>query len=1411
VFVSSSDARELAELSERARQAETPEEFQKTFLKAEEPAASFKRLSAYWKDPDVRSAYDMLRRIEVRTIDERGIEEKVEYGLRVLFLTTPSQVCSELRRIAQDSVHQTITRDILVNSLAQRGFKLRRLANISMASVLVREVTKRYIDGARKKLIRQSLLPRAATQTLLAKLGGPASDFVLIGKAGAGKTGCALEFVEAVQARNIPVLAFRMDRLKPVATAPELGKELGLEESPVLVLAAAASSEAVLVIDQLDAVGTTSGRATSFFDAVEDLLAEARGLRGRLVLHVVVVCREFDWNNDHRLRQMLSKEHAKVEVAEFSVDEAKQVLSGSGYNPSLFLPRQLSLLQLPQNLSLFLDARFDPLQAPRFNTTKELFDRYWAEKRCAVSQRTSPIPDHWMDVIGTLCEEMTETQQLSVPLEKLDRIPGNYLAQMASEGVLTYDGRRYGFGHEGFFDYCFARAFVTRQESLVAFLTKSEQHLFRRAQVRQVLAYLRDADHKRYCNELGALLGDGRIRSHLKDLALALLADVPDPTEDEWALLEPWVKQVLKSLEAGQPTTDKLAALAWQHFFTSPSWFDFADRRGFIQTWLTSGSDMLVNTAITYLRSHQRQSPDRVAAMLEPYTDRGGEWMNRLRFVVEWADHANSRPFFELLLRLVDNGTLDTARGPIAVNSTFWSMFHDLESTRPEWLPELIAHWLRRRLSLVRVQNKGADWNILFDHDSFAAKAFQTAGVKGAASFVRDVLPIILEIADAAVYENSNPPKRDAIWPFIMKNERLMARDACLDALVTALTTIAADSSADLQSTMTELKRRDTYIANFLLLNLYAADAHKYADEAVELLCREPWRFECGFSDSAFWCAMQLIRAAAPACSTDNLVRLEATILGYTSFFEKTSKGFKNAGNARYSLLSAIPASLRSEDANRQYAELERKFGEPDQAPQGIRGGRIGSPIPQDATEKMTDEQWLKAIAKHNSEEPTRTAEEFFKGGARELALMLKGCVEKNPERFAALALRFPAKANPVYLEQTLFGLKGETVPSELKIAVCRKAYQDSREQCGSEIADVLGTVKNGLPDDCVNILVWLATEHPDPDRELWQETAAGSGNYYYGGDILTNGINTTRGRAAEALQALILEDAGYIERFRPTLERIVQDKSICVRSCVAAVLCAVANYNKPLALELFIKMDISDERLLGTAYVERFIWSGLREYFEKLRPYVERMLRSNDMSTCEAGARLASIAALHHKSAINLEEEATAGNSKQRLGVTQVASANITSDVYRAWCEKRLAALFNDEDEDVRREAATCFGYLGDATLETYEGLILAFCDSRAYQDSSFPILHTLENSLRRLPGITCAVCEKFLARFGAEAADIRTSRAGDVLTVAKLIFRTYHQHQADEWTARCLDQIDRMCLEGIADAKREFEEFER
>ena len=200
---------------------------------------------------------------------------------------------------------------------------------------------------------------------------------------------------------------------------------------------------------------------------MDGLLAEARGLRERLKLHVVIVCRVFDWENYHRLRRMVPTQHAKIEVTEFTPEEVRVVLSAVDFRIELLQPRQLELLRLPQNLSLFLDAGFNPATAPKFNTAKELFDRYWDTKRRAVNERAGPLTDQWAPIIELLCEEMTRTQQLSVPLEKLDPFATDYVAQMASEGVLTFDGKHYGFGHESFFDYCFARAFVAKDQSLL--------------------------------------------------------------------------------------------------------------------------------------------------------------------------------------------------------------------------------------------------------------------------------------------------------------------------------------------------------------------------------------------------------------------------------------------------------------------------------------------------------------------------------------------------------------------------------------------------------------------------------------------------------------------------------------------------------------------------------------------------------------------------------------------------------------------------------------------------------------------------------------------------------------------------------------------------------------------------------
>ena len=337
-----------------------------------------------------------------------------------------------------------------------------------------------------------------------------------------------------------------------------------------------------------------------------------------------------------------------------------------------------------------------------------------------------------------------------------------------------------------------------------------------------------------------------------------------------------------------------------------------------------------------------------------------------------------------------------------------------------------------------------------------------------------------------------------------------------------------------------------------------------------------------------------------------------------------------------------------------------------------------------------------------------------------------------------------------------------------------------------------------------------LATEHEDPGSEAWQEDAGG-GKPYYNGDIHFNGINTTRGRAAGAIQKLIFNDAVSIDRFRPTLDRMIQDRSAAVLSCVAGTLRAVACHDPALGMLLFQGMNLSEDRLLATRHVCDFIHAHLRDGSAELRPIIERMLRSSEPEVCEAGARFASIAVLIHEGAADLVDKALRGDASHRLGVAQVAAANITDSECRDWCKTTLVALFDDDDSEVRREAASCFRQLQDEALDDYGDLITTFCDSKAFEEDSSWILYVLEKSPGRLPGMTCEVCEKFLDRFADEARNIQTSQGGDTDIIARLIFRTYQQHQNDEWTSRSLDLIDRLCLDRIHDAGREFEQFER
>ena len=990
-----------------------------------------------------------------------------------------------------------------------------------------------------------------------------------------------------------------------------------------------------------------------------------------------------------------------------------------------------------------------------------------------------------------------------------------------SEDVLSLVEGRYGFSHELFFDYCFARGFIRQGTTLTTFLLNSEQHLFHRAQVRQILAYLRDDDYVRYSQDLCSLLANQKIRPHLKDVTLAWVFSLQDPQEYEWEVLAPWVETELDAIKHGKPNPNKLATLIWSRFFTSPSWFQFADQKGLVADWLNSDCDRITDQGTKYVRMHQRFAGDRVAALLEPFVNRGGNWPQRLTFVMQSAQLEHSRRFFELFLKLIDNGTLDNFRSPFASNGIFWSKLANLGTQRPIWIAEVMAQWLYRRLSIVSKTRDDAGqpkWHLVSNRDQLGPEILKKAAIKTPEAFVQHVLPAVLKIANHASYKHDHlVPKRDAVWNTISLDDQSSMAQACINALSMAVEKLSERKSICVEAILSTLRQHTTNTSNFILLRAYAAGAKYLADEAVSVLCDEPWRFECRYADNPNWESRKLVGAIVRHCTEQSRAKLEKAVLAYNPLYDRSQYAYKQMGKATYELLSSFPPDLRSQLAQKRYLELERKFMAPQPPPQKSRVYRVGSPIKESDAKKMTDEQWLRAIEEYDTEEGKNRWEYPGQGGALQLARTLKDRVKQEPKRFAQLSLNFPPDTHHEYMEYTLSGLKDSKGLSDLKLDVCRKAFGDAREIHGKAIADLLGSIEDPLPEDAVQMLDWLASKHPDPHQELRNKQASISTTYYER-DILAHGINTTRGRTAWAITNILLRDYSQIQRFWTIIEHLINDNTVAVRSCAATILLAIFDKEPELAIEQFLTLveprgDPNDEdRLLATRDVRRFFQYGIYQYFEILRPVIERMLRSDFDETSNLGAWLVSMAALiGHESAGLLAEEASIGNSSQRLGVVQVAAANIGQTEHRCWSEEKLLKFFDDSDSKVRQEAASCFRNLRNQSLKTYENLIGRFCHSTAYDDDSFHLLSVLEHTSDRLPRITLTACRKFFERFGTEANDIRTSRSIDGSIFAKLILRTYHQHLQDEWAVECLELIDQMCLAEFYEIRSILDDYER
>jgi hypothetical protein len=1374
-FVSAIPAPKVAKLSDRARRSANLQSFVSTDWMTEGLRPDFTYLSGTVYASD-EVAWKVLRSIWMHCQDEVGLR-RMNDALAELLLegAPPTLAALGLGDLAYRNQGVKLDTAAIESRLAEYG--LRRAYRIGSATVT--EAVAVTLDSWKASIERELLkptIPRSEGRELAAALrAGSNQIVVIVGTAGAGKSAVLHQAVQELKTENWAVLGLRLDRLEAFASTAEIGQHLGLSMSPVAALAAVANERpSLLVIDQLDAVSLASGRMPLRFDAVADLIREAAAFPK---MRVLLACRAFDVDNDHRIRQLVTDESvARLEVHRLSDDQISAAVQAMGLPANNLTTPQRSLLSLPLNLVL-LSAIADQEDALAFTSATGLLNSYWERKRRDCANRCQPAP-RFTPVIAALADAMSARQQLTTSVSVLDEGDlGTDAEVLASEHVLVRDGQRYAFFHEAFFDYAFARLWVNRDQSLVEFLLGDEQELFRRAQVRQILLYLRDDDPARFVREAEAVLAHPKVRFHIKAVVLALLRSLPDPSTADWQMIQ-------RLMGPEGPVATNL----WLTVRTPP-WFDRMDAEGAIAGWLATEDDAVRAQVMDVLLGAIKERPDRMAELIAPYAGTTAQYPNWLAWITRFANVHESRALFELVLDAVRRGDYNDRE------QALWMAVFGLGEHQPTWAVELLRTWLADRTGGLDLDANDQVTALRVTEHSLVELARHAAD-QAPLQFCQALVPYMLRVMSLTEGDTTQRPVSDRHFSFRQQGSGPMPGldDALLHEAATALRKLVEQESPEVQPILEQLARDQHDSAQWLLYEALRADGSRYADWSAELLLEGDHRFYSGYMSDSHWTARQLLQATSPHMSDEHFRRVEAAVMNLRPEWE----GRKQAGWASFELLSAMAEARLSDAARRRLGELRRRFGQ-DQPPEprDVVGGAIGSPIPETAVKRMNDDQWLRAMDKHRTD---REDFETLKGGVHELSQLLATEAANDPTRFARLALRLTPDTPPEYGNAILqaLGQTDEPVESALVFDAMRHIAAFSNAENDQWLGMPLRRqLVSEVPDDIIELILDRALHSPNPTGDVWS-TQASSGQYFYNGDILSNGINTARGEAATILGDLIVHDAdGHRTRLvAPSLGQLAGDPSVAVRSCVAHLLGACLRHANAEAIAAFEPLIQADDRLLATRYVMRLaIGIGMSKP-HVVEPVIRRMLASADATVREAGGQLAAYAGLELGLAQLLTAARESTDASTRKGAADLCAQTLAHTTDAPTAAEALHQFIADREEDVRKAAAQVAGSLRNRELRPYSELLTALIASEAFTEALPQLLITLQAAPDRIDDIVLACARRFIDLYGEEAGDMSKAAAGEAREVVQLTLRAYAQASDRDMRRQVLDLIDGLLL---------------
>ena len=763
----------------------------------------------------------------------------------------------------------------------------------------------------------------------------------------------------------------------------------------------------------------------------------------------------------------------------------------------------------------------------------------------------------------------------------------------------------------------------------------------------------------------------------------------------------------------------------------------------------------------------------------------------------------HSREMMDLFLELVGDGTLDEARG-FAMNADWWSVLYQMSTARPDYCSEAIGHWLDRQCELA-AQREGrnsphsADLTALWSQSSEHVISSSASGAPLA--FARELLPRIARAAggpDSVAWEHALVGVSAEITEALSRALRKLALEdpGSLDDLVASLPAVPL-SNIDIDT---------------LKMDAWASNPNRYADRILRLLIEREKLLDAPGAGRA-------VSAGTGADNRDLSASVEQLVLKHAP---KDERG-RWYGYSQYRLLAHFKAETLSLQGTRRLEELRRKFGHesPTDRPLVTRGmaGIVPPRIPDDATELMSDAEWLHAM---------RTLQRRRNSGSEDLdwdqvtlSRQLEAQTKKDPERFASLAADLMTEdIPPLYFSAVLDGLASreqENLRLEGIIKVVKRLHQLPDRPCGLAIVRAVKTIASAdVPPDVIGAVAFYATEDPNPHGDEWFTNLTRGGNAGPNELLaLTAGINSVRGAAAEAVAALLFAETDRTALLRSVVEALVRDPTLTVRTLAPLPLLAILHDDESESLALFDVLCADADPILGTPHFERYLNHAVYRSYGAVRSTLLRMVVSQEADARRAAARQICLAALHdgefQKAAIEDAARVEDGGAEMRLGAAEIYARNCGYADVATQCLEKLPRFFADSAAEVRMEAAHCFSHIEADQILEHDALIEAFSVSSAFADGASALLRLLESMSSPLPGSVCSLADRAVDAWGEAAGDISTSAAGDAYILSKLIVRLYAQAPDDAQRGRALDAIDRMIEVGFSGLQDELSAADR